>query len=254
MHQKYNRLAWVGVVAALAWSPAAATAGDIVWPSGDDADPAGSVVWSRSDDGAAWAQWDVFAAPYNVVNSPDEGSSKVETTGTSTVNQTGTDTAFIIGPGVSGNIYSFAEATSFEVILEGFGDDTPDPGESNILVISSWTAGNVWDYGNALLSYEDDGSTETAPLLGRYSVFDQPAGGAFGGVSEQYQWIYDITGITGPLTWTASSASSSMSLQQFAADSIAIDAALVPVPEPASAVFALGGLTLILTARRRIKR
>lgn len=244
-----QRMCLAGVLAATMATPLTASAGDVVWTSGDDGVPAGSVVWDRSDPNAEWAQWDVFTSSFGGANAPDEGASDA-TTLTSSVTQNGTSTAFIIGSGVSGNIYSFAEAAAFEVELNGFNPVTPGAGESNILVLSAYTAGTAWDYDNVLLTFEDEGITTAIDALGAYSLFTADAGGGFGGAIESYQWVYDITGATGPLTWTGAAAGSSMSFQQFAADSTVIDASLVPVPEPGSILLMLGGLSMIATRRR----
>lgn len=216
------------------------------WAGGDDTAPGGAVIWDRTTDpNAAWAQWDVFVNAYAAANLADEGSSDPLTAGVSTLTQTATPAAFIVGPGSTGNIYSPTAATAFRAQLRGFDQAVVEAGESRVLVLTTLTAGNLLDAGSAVLSYDDGGSPRTLDLLASLAVSTAADPGGFGGTVEQRQWVYDLGAAAGELTWTVAASESSVSFQQFAADATAVDLATLPIPEPSTGgLLLLGGLLM----------
>jgi len=196
--------------------------------------------WDFGDPGSVGAGWDIFSVPFGPPgNLPDVAASNFGSAGNSVVTQIGTPTAFIIGPGTSGNIYSFAEATGFTTTI----DASDLSGPATTVVAQFRTLGTELDYASILLS---GGSlTDVAPTLTE-ELSRVPAGG-FGGDVVESLVKWDLGASESSYTLTFGAAGSSMSLAQFQVDANAI-------PEPAGASL-LAGLTMVAVAtRRRVRR
>lgn len=192
-----------------------------------------------------YSAWDVFYSPHGSANFPDfaapngtfQSASDAGFTPPAnsnptnpsafwhndnpTITQTDTDTAFIISPGISGNIYSFAAPTGFE--LE---DSTPYT--VGTVVLQFQTDGTLVDFDSIRLVY-NVGSGDVSLPADEFIREYRNSGSAFGGTSNRnaLQWNLTGLGITSyRLEWTATG--SSMSLQSVSVDTAAAASSEVP--------------------------
>ncbi len=180
-----------------------------------------------------YSAWDVLYTPYNYANYPDY-SAPYGTYGSApagytippnanptnpsaywdirnaTITQTGTSTAFIIGPGVSGsgNVYSFAAPTSYVL-----NNSTATP--LGTVCFQFQTDGTLLDFSSIQLRYTNaSGSVvNLAPgdLLREYRT----SGSSFGGIANRtaVQWNLTGLGITSyQILYSAVSSSNSFQL------------------------------------------
>ena len=174
--------------------------------------------WTRGDQYSTYAAWDVFESATEP-NSPDidnydaASATVVETTGMGFVTS-------------GGNIYSFAGATDFEVVMPAANlGSTAD----TTFVMQLITLGSEVDYNSVLLSY-DEGAQQIAPdsqvELGRTD-----AQGGFGGERVTMLFSWDLAGVSPEsflLEFAASA--SSMSLDELILDTLATVADVAPMP------------------------
>jgi len=136
-----------------------------------------------------------------------------------TITQTATS-AFIIGPDISGNIYTFSEKTNYVLAND------PDYDQLGSVIFQFQTDGSLVDFSSIKLVYSDGFNTyEISALDAEYLREFHTTGGshwsAAGGYSNRVAIQWDLSGLTDPfgnaitsyeIHWTASS--SSMSLQK----------------------------------------
>jgi len=197
------------------------------------------------DANTEYSAWDVFYSANQGINYPDfaapnglfqsaSSAGFTPPTGSSpsdppafwdvenpTITQTGTATAFIISPGITGNIYSFSEATGFE--LE---DTTPYSVET--VIFQFQTDGSLVDFDGIRLIV-NDGSGEVALPADEFIREYRSSGSAFGGTSNRNALQWDLRGLgiqTYRLEWNA--LGSSMSLQNASVDTSASYSSEVP--------------------------
>jgi len=182
-------------------------------------------IWNVSDAGTAFAEWNVFDSTSD--SSPDVGSfgpapqSVTETTGA----------AFLTG---GGNIYSFAAATDFDVILSGYSEVE---NAVRTIALRIATLGTSVDVSSVLL----DGAAPT--IAG--NTYTETITGGFGGAEEEWLFVWD--GVSDRLTYQFdfNAVESSLSLDQLAVYSS--EASVVPIPAAAwlfgSALLGLSGMS-----------
>lgn len=168
----------------------------------------------RDSAGTEYSRWDVFYSPYgdplipgDGVNYPDFNAPNGQGdfasalgftppanaspsdpyafwhTANPTLRQTGTDSGFIIGPGTTGNLYSFAEAMAFELA-----DTTPFTAGT---VVFQWqTDGQLLDFSTLKLVA---GGIEYAPtnFVSEYKA----SGSARGGITNRAAAQWNLTGL-----------------------------------------------------------
>jgi hypothetical protein len=161
----------------------------------------------RGDVGTEFSHWDVFYSPSGGINYPDiaapngigqfasaAGFTPPPNANPSdpfafwnaqnpTLTQTGTTTAFIIGPGTAGNIYSFAEATAYRIA-----DATPYSIGS--VVMQFQTDGQLMDLGSIKLIADGQ---EYAPT--NFITEYKSSGSAFGGITNRSAAQWNLTGL-----------------------------------------------------------
>lgn len=193
--------------------------------------------WARSDADSVYAEWDEFteSMPGNL-NLPDVGESGV--TG-ATLEQNGT--AAIVTS--TGNIYSFAGPSSFDVAVPGYGYGA---GYNTRVAFQVGAVGSPVDEGSFTLTY-DDGSSDVTVTPDWF--LDR-------GLDSSNEWIavWDIAGFNpASVTVEFDASASHMSLTTAAVDVFTQAAAFSPlpqnVPEPSSLVIAALGAAVLLRRR-----
>ncbi len=174
-----------------------------------------------------------FAAPNGILQSASEAGFSPPATASPadpaafwhlenpTITQNVPGIAFVIGPAITGNIYSFRGPTDFQL-----NDSTPY--ELGTVVFQFQTAGNLVDFGSIKLKYNDNG-TEVVLDPDEYIREYQSDTSGFGGSGNRNALQWDLTGrgiSSYRVTWRASS--SSMSLQEVSLDTSASYAQVVP--------------------------
>ncbi|MEO6054525.1 MAG: autotransporter-associated beta strand repeat-containing protein [Chthoniobacterales bacterium] len=192
-----------------------------------------------------YSAWDVFYTPYNNPNYPDisapfgtktiasaagftppSNSSPVDPAAywnlnNPTITQTGTNTAFIVGPGTAGNIYSLAAPTSFNL------QDTL-PYTGGTVLFQFQTEGTPVDFSSIKLKYTDGGGThflDPTDMLREY----RSSSSTFGGLNNRTAVEWDLSGLnitSYQIVWNAASAS--MSFQQAVLDTYVNYTAVIP--------------------------
>ncbi|HSI12585.1 MAG TPA: autotransporter-associated beta strand repeat-containing protein [Chthoniobacter sp.] len=192
--------------------------------------------------------WDLMYSPYNGANYPDyHGGFGIKQTATAagftapansnpsnplaywdtrnpTIMQTGTSTAFIVGPGATGNIYSFSAPLSYVLA---------DPGASGpvgTVVFQFQTDGSLTNFDSIKLQYVDSTTHQVVSLSANEMIQEyHPSGSTFGGLMNRsaLQWDLSNLGITSyQIVWNTVSASSSF--QMGVLDTAATYAPVVP--------------------------
>ncbi len=192
-----------------------------------------------------FSRWEIMYVPYDGINYPDDfapngtlqtatnagfsvpaGSSPSDPlaffhTSNPTLTQTATNTAFIISPGSTGNIYSFSAPTAFEV-----SDSTPYTAET--VMFQFQTEGSPVDLDTVRLEYDNGGGTVS--LAPDQYVREYSAGtSTFGGFSNRsaFQWNLSSLGVS-EYKIVFESEDSSMSFQQALLDTAATYSSEVP--------------------------
>lgn len=192
--------------------------------------------------------WDLLYSPYNGANYPDfrAGFGTLQTataagftppansnpsnplaywdTRNPTITQTGTSTAFIIGPGATGNIYSFSAPLSYVLA---------DPGASGpvgTVVFQFQTDGSLTDFSSIKLQYLDNTTHQLVSISASEMIQEyHPSGSTFGGLTNRtaLQWDLSNLGVTSyQIVWNSVSASNSF--QMASLDTAATYGAVVP--------------------------
>ncbi len=189
-----------------------------------------------------YSAWDVFYTPYNSPNYPDFAApygtyntasgagvtppansspanpSAFWNTSNPTITQTGTSTAFIIGPAVSGNIYSFAAPTTFELNGSGTGISPYSPAT---VLFQSQTDGSAIDFSSVRLQYTNT-SNQTFSIPASQYLKEYRAGSTSGmglSVGNRLALEWNLTGLNvKSYKILFGSTSASMSLQQVSVD------------------------------------
>ena len=179
------------------------------------------------------ANYPDFAAPNGILQSatdagftPPAGASPADPAAfwhpeNPTITQNIPGIAFIIGPAITGNIYSFRGPTDFRL-----NDETPY--DVGTVVFQFQTAGNLVDFGSIKLVYDDNG-TEVVLDPDEYIREYQSDTSGFGGSGNRNALQWDLTGRNVDsyrVIWTASG--SSMSLQEVSLDTSASYVPVVP--------------------------
>lgn len=192
-----------------------------------------------------YSEWDIFYSP-NAANYPDYAApfgTKQSATAAGftppadskptnpvaywnvnnpTITQTNTAAeAFIIGPGVSGNIYSFKEATSFVL------DDTVSQPLGTV-VFQFQTEGTLVDFSSIKLVYNTGGGQQELSAK-EYVREYSGSGSSFGGAGNRVALQWDLTGLgitSYQIVFHAEG--SSMSFQQAVLDTASTYGAVVP--------------------------
>lgn len=193
-----------------------------------------------------YSAWDVFYSPYGSPNKPDfaapfgirQSASAAGVTPPAnsspanplaywdprnpTITQVGTNSAFIIGPSTTGNIYSFAEPTSFEL------QDTHTNPVGTVL-FQFQTEGTFVDFSSIKLQYTN--SSNQVVLLSPNEMLREFQAGtsSMGGLGNRTAVQWNLTGLnitSYKVIWT--SASSSDSFQQASLDTSGTYGAIIP--------------------------
>lgn len=140
-----------------------------------------------------------------------------------TITQTGTTTAFIIGPGSTGNIYSFAAPLSY--VLNGGTNSTA----LGTVVLQFQTDGSLTDFSSIKLQYTN-GSGQLVSLSANDMIREyRSSGSSFGGLTNRaaLQWNLTALNITSyQIVWNTQI--SSNSLQQVSLDTASSYTPIVP--------------------------
>jgi autotransporter-associated beta strand protein len=181
-----------------------------------------------------YSAWDIMYSPYNGANYPDfwatfgtkSTASAAGFTAPSnsnpsnplaywdvrnpTITQVGTSSAFIVGPGATGNIYSFSAPLSYVLA---------DPGASGpvgTVVFQFQTDGALTDFSSIKLQYTDSITHQLVSLSASEMIREyRPSGSGFGGLANRtaLQWDLSSLGVTAyQIVWNSVSASSSFQL------------------------------------------
>lgn len=200
-----------------------------------------------------YSAWDVFYTPYGNPNMPDFaapfGSYQTASqagftppansspsnplafwsTQNPTITQTGTNTAFIIGPDTTGNIYSFSAPLSYALA-----DTTPY--KLGTVLLQFQTDGSLTDFSSLKLQYTNTSgqlvSLSPVETLREYEVSGSP----FGGVTNRAALQWNLAGLnitSYQIVWSTVSASNS--LQLVSLDTAATAAAAIPATRSWSA-------------------
>lgn len=193
-----------------------------------------------------YSAWDTFYTPYGNPNYPDYAApygtwqpasaagitppanssptnpSAYWDSRNPTISQIGTSTAFIIGPGSTGNIYSFAAPQSYQLQ-----DSTSyDLGS---VVFQFQTDGTVVDFESIKLQYTNGSGTlielSPAEMIREY----RSSGSSFGGTTNRTAVQWDLSGLdvsSYSIVWASDSAS--LSFQQASLDTWNSSAEVVP--------------------------
>ncbi|MEI9894056.1 MAG: autotransporter-associated beta strand repeat-containing protein [Chthoniobacter sp.] len=193
-----------------------------------------------------YSAWDLFYTPYGSPNYPDFaapfGTYQTATaagftapansnpsnplaywdTRNPTITQTGTSTAFIIGPGATGNIYSFAAPLAYQL------SETTSYTLGTV-AFQFQTDGSFVDFSSIQLQYTDSSghlvSLSPDQTLREYRASDS----SFGGLLNRNAVQWDLTGLnitSYQIVWNSLTASNS--LQQATLDTAASYAPIVP--------------------------
>lgn len=201
--------------------------------------------WTRGDANSTYAEWDVFTDAVGGTNSPDVGESGL--TGATVAQDSGV-LAIVTS---TGNIYSFAGATSFDVDLPGYGLGA---GANTRVAVQIGALGSSLDDQSLSLTYNDGDGDVTAPPTALYDRGDQPAGDF-----SRSEWlaVWDIEGFNPDSALVEFSASaSSMSLDTLAVDTYAQSGAFsalpAAIPEPSALALAACGMLAPVALRQRV--
>ena len=196
----------------------------------------------------AYSAWDILYSPYNGANYPDFwatfGTKSTASaagftppsnanpsnplaywdTRNPTITQVGASSAFIVGPGATGNIYSFAAPLSYVLA---------DPGASGpvgTVVFQFQTDGALIDFSSIKLQYTDSTTHQVVSLSASEMIREyRPSGSGFGGLANRtaLQWDLSSMGVTSyQIIWNSVSPSSSFQLASL--DTAATYAPVVP--------------------------
>ena len=208
---------------------------------------------------AARFTWDVMYNPYNGQNFPDFRGAGTKQTSASpmayldpanpTITQTGDSKAFIVGPGSTGNIYSFSGPTAYRVdgstnnyhpITTGENAGTySTPYNLGTLSFQYQTAGTLIDYNTIRLQYTDAGGTHSLLPTELLREHSGSTGSAFGGLTNRTAAQWDLSGLnirTYQITYNAAGSSNSFQIATLATSATSGDIV------PASRVWSTGGL------------
>jgi len=174
----------------------------------------------RGDANTTYQEWNIFSSATGA-NAPDVASSNLN--GTASATET-TGTAFVTS---GGNIYSFAAATAFNVVIPDF-----DLGSGYITnaVVQIRTQGTELDTASILFNGV---AASSATLL-----YTEALGG-FGGALEDWEFVFtNVAGNIASDLITFQASGSSMSL-----DKISVDTQAVAVPEAGTLL--LSGMSVL---------
>ncbi len=191
--------------------------------------------WSRNAADSSYAEWNTFTVPVGAPgNAPDVGSF-----GPSGANLVQNATSAFLTS--SGNIYSFAEPTDFDITLPNYGYGT---GYSTRVVAQVATLGSPLLQSSLSLSYFDGSQTQLAPLTSA-TVVSTPGQGT----NDEWMIVWDVPSYN-PLSFSLEfkASGSSMSFDRLAVDTFA---QAVPEPEAiALAILGVCGLCFAVWRRR----
>lgn len=194
----------------------------------------------------SYTAWDVMYSPYGSPNYPDFaapfGTYKTATAAgvtppansnpgnplaywdarNPTITQTGSDSAFIIGPGSTGNIYSFAAPLTYQL-------NDPTTSATGMVLFQFQTDGSLTDFSSIQLQYTDTTghlvSLSANEMLREY----QSSGSSFGGITNRTALEWNLTGLnvaSFQIVWN--SATSSNSFQMASLDTATTYGSVIP--------------------------
>jgi hypothetical protein len=201
--------------------------------------------WTVGAADSTWAQWDVFSTPSGT-NAPDEG--KFPNTGaflpTVQEGSGGASGAFLTG---GGNIYSFAQPTSFDVVVPNLAGK---PASYVTRVVAQvHTLGSLIQQMTVQLTYNDGAPTTLAPAEATLAL-DIPAAGGFGGAEQLWRYVWDVPYSSANYLVEFGASSSSMSLAGVRVDTFTQDGV---VPEPATIGLVGAAVTALVRFGRRVR-
>lgn len=193
-----------------------------------------------------YSAWDVMYTPYGSPNYPDyaapHGTYQTATAGgftapansnpsnpmaywdsrNPTITQTGSNAAFIIGPGTTGNIYSFQSALAYQL-----NDPTTSP--TGTVLFQFQTDGSLTDFSSIKLEYTNSSGQVISLSANEMLREFQTSGSSFGGITNRtaLEWNLSGLGVTSfQIVWD--SVTSSNSLQMVSLDTAATYGSVIP--------------------------
>lgn len=194
----------------------------------------------------SYSAWDLMYSPYGGANYPDFaapfGTYQTATAAgvtppansnpgnplafwdsrNPTITQTGSDTAFIVGPGSTGNIYSFAAPLAYQL-------NDPTTSATGMVLFQFQTDGSLTDFSSIKLQYTDATghlvSLSANEMLREY----QSSGSSFGGITNRTALEWNLTGLnvtSFQIVWN--SATTSNSFQMASLDTTATYGSVIP--------------------------
>jgi autotransporter-associated beta strand protein len=179
-----------------------------------------------------YSAWDVMYSPYGGANYPDFAA-PYGSYGTAsladwtlpanatpsdpsayfdarnpTITQTGTNTAFLVGPGSTGNIYSFAAPLSYQLAAT-------TPYTLGTIVFQFQTDGSLTAFSSIKLQYTD-GSGHLISLSANDMIREyRSSGSSFGGITNRAALQWNLTGLnitSYQIVWSSQTSSNSLQL------------------------------------------